>query len=315
MKLCTAMIQTEKLPAGQDRIFFGVVEGGKIFRPMLAALAAGHGMTELARFYRIENFFSDYEANLAALRTLLAASEDTGAVGRDGLPLWLPIEQVQFLQPIPRPGKVLCIGMNYRDHCEEQNKPIPEFPVVFNKFATSLLGHEATIPLPLASDTKIDYEAELAFVIGTRARNVRREEALRHVAGYTIMNDVSLRAVQKREPQWSRAKGWDGSGPCGPWIVTTDELPDPHALGVTCTVNGEVLQRSNTANLIFKVPDLIAFISELVTLEPGDIVSTGTPGGVGAYRTPPVFLKPGDTVEVTIESIGTLRNTCGERKK
>lgn len=229
----------------------------------------------------------------------------------DGFPFVFDQATVKFLPPVPEPRKILCVGLNYKDHCEEQGKPIPKFPIIFNKFPTSLIGHEAEIPLPLKVDEKIDYEAELAFVIGKRAKNVRRRAALSHVAGYMIMNDVSARSLQWAEKQWARAKGFDGSGPCGPMLVTADELPDPHALGITCKLNGALMQKSNTKHLVFKVPDLIQHITQVITLEPGDIVSTGTPGGVGVFREPQIFLKSGDTVEVEIEGIGKLVNKCG----
>jgi acylpyruvate hydrolase len=213
---------------------------------------------------------------------------------------------------VDRPGKILCVGLNYRDHCEEQNKPIPKAPMIFNKFTTSLIGHGAEIPMPLKIDANIDHESELAVIIGKTAKGVKKRNALKHVAGYTAMNDVTARSLQNNEKQWSRAKGFDGSGPCGPCLVTPDEIDDPHALEIACRVNGETRQRSNTRELIFRIDALIEFITQVITLEPGDILSTGTPGGVGVYREPQIFLKPGDVVEVDIERIGVLRNTCGE---
>ena len=164
----------------------------------------------------------------ALLRKLLQRiAEDPAPLGEtpeDGVPCLVPVRSVTFHPPVPKPGKVLCIGLNYKDHCEEQDKPLPEFPIVFNKFATSLIGHEADIPLPTKLDDQIDYEAELAFVVGKSARRVKKRTAMNHVAGFMAMNDISLRSLQGRERQWSRAKGFDGSGPCGPFLVTTDEL-------------------------------------------------------------------------------------------
>jgi 2-keto-4-pentenoate hydratase/2-oxohepta-3-ene-1,7-dioic acid hydratase in catechol pathway len=262
-------------------------------------------------------YLHNLPASEKALRVLLKnVTEKPRNLARpagDGHPYLYDKARVEYLPPIERPGKILCIGMNYRDHCIEQNKEIPKTPMVFNKFATSLRGHGATIPLPLKVDDHVDYEAELVVVIGKTATRVTKRTAMKHVAGYTMMNDVSLREIQKNERQWSRAKGWDGSGPCGPVIVTADEIPNPHDLGISCLVNGKVMQNSNTSQLIFDIPTLISFITQLVTLEPGDMISTGTPGGVGAYRTPTAFLREGDKVEVRIDRIGSLINTCGVR--
>lgn len=220
--------------------------------------------------------------------------------------------ELEYLPPIPRPGKFLCIGLNYKDHCAEQKLELPKAPLVFNKFGTSLRGHEQEIPLPLKVDSAVDFEAELGVVIGKTAKRVTKRSAMKHVAGYTIVNDVSARTLQKNEKQWARAKGFDGSAPYGPAIVTADEIAEPHNLKLSLKLNGTTMQSSNTAQLVFDIPALIAYVSAAITLEPGDIISTGTPGGVGQYRTPPVYLKPGDIVEVTIEKLGTLRNRCVE---
>lgn len=228
----------------------------------------------------------------------------------DRKPALLDPKSVRFLPPVQRPGKILCIGLNYRDHCEEQNKPVPKTPTVFNKFTTSLIGHGEAIPLPGKRDPRTDFEGEVAFVIGKRAKNVTKRTAMKHVAGYTIMNDVSARTLQENEKQWARAKGFDGSAPMGPVIVTPDEIPDPHKLRLVTKVNGKKMQDSNTAQLVFDIPALIAFISQVITLEPGDVVSTGTPGGVGLWSSPPQFLQSGDRVEITVDRIGTLVNTC-----
>jgi acylpyruvate hydrolase len=228
----------------------------------------------------------------------------------DGEPILLDRKGVEFLPPVQDPGKILCIGLNYRDHCEEQNRPVPEFPIVFNKFRTSLIGHGAAIPLPLKLDEQMDYEAELAVVIGKGGKRITKRAAMSHVAGYMAMNDVSARGLQNAERQWARAKGFDGSGPCGPCLVTADEVPDAHALNIKCRLNGKLVQKSNTRQLVFGIPELVHFISQAMTLEPGDIISTGTPGGVGVYRDPQVFLKPGDEVQVEIESVGVLVNKC-----
>jgi len=222
----------------------------------------------------------------------------------------LPLESVRLLAPIGDPPKIVCIGQNYRDHCEEQNQPIPERAILFSKFTTALNrpGGEIVLP-PLSS--QVDYEAELVFVIGGPGgggRNIPEPEAMRHVAGYMCANDVSARDIQFGDKQWVRGKTFDTFFPTGPYLVTADEVSDPQALDISLTLNGQTMQRSNTRNLIFNVPYLVNYLSQVMTLLPGDIVSTGTPGGVGVFRNPPVFLKPGDTVSVTIAGLGTLTN-------
>lgn len=215
----------------------------------------------------------------------------------------------KVLAPL-RPGKVICIGLNYRDHAIEGGSPIPTEPVVFSKFAQAVIGPDDQIRLPAVSQ-QVDYEAELVVVIGKRAKHVRREQALQHVAGYTVGNDVSARDWQKGRPggQWLLGKTPDTFAPLGPWLVTADEVGDPQNLRIQLRLNGETMQNSSTKELIFGIDVLIAHITQLVTLEPGDVIYTGTPPGVGMARKPPVFLKPGDTVEVDIEHVGVLRNT------
>ncbi len=215
--------------------------------------------------------------------------------------------EVDIGPPIPDPGKILCIGINYKDHIEETNSETPEFPVVFAKYANTIVGPEADVHLPTYS-TKVDYEAEFAVVIGKTARNVAKEDALDHVGGYTCLNDVSARDLQQRTSQWVMGKSPDTFAPIGPVVVTSDDVPDPHSLDIKLRLNGETMQSSNTKHLLFRVEDLIADIARVITLDPGDIISTGTPGGVGAAREPAVFLKPGDSMEVEIDSIGILRN-------
>ena len=211
--------------------------------------------------------------------------------------------------PIPHPGKVICLGRNYHAHAAEQDKPVPDRPLLFPKLPNALIGHGAPVPLPdPAIEDRVDYEAELAVVIGRRARDVSEAEALDFVAGYTVMNDVSGRRTQRAEKQWLRAKGFDGFAPCGPWIVTADEIPDPQALAIECRVNGELRQSSDTGKMIFGVAYLVSYLSATMTLEPGDIISTGTPGGVGEHRDPPCFLKGGDVVRCEIEGVGVLEN-------
>lgn len=214
---------------------------------------------------------------------------------------------VRLLAPVPRPGKLIAIGLNYRDHAAESNMAIPERPIVFSKFTTSVIGPDEPVVLPPTSE-QVDYEAELAVVIGCRARNVSREDALSFVLGYTNINDVSARDFQFADGQWQRGKSCDTFAPMGEAIVTSDEVPDPHTLSIKLRLNGETMQDSNTDQLIFGVPELIAFLSETITLEPGDVIATGTPPGVGFARKPPVYIKDGDVMEVEVEKLGTLRS-------
>jgi 2-keto-4-pentenoate hydratase/2-oxohepta-3-ene-1,7-dioic acid hydratase in catechol pathway len=214
---------------------------------------------------------------------------------------------VKLLAPIQRPPKIICIGLNYRDHAAESNMALPETPTVFAKFATSVIGPGAPIVLPKSS-TKPDYEAEFAVVIGKGGRHIPEDKWKEHVFGYTIINDVSARDYQMATSQWMIGKTFDTFCPMGPAIVTADEIDDPHALAISLSIGGETLQSSNTSNLIFGIPKLIAYLSSVFTLEPGDIISTGTPAGVGLARTPPRWLKAGDEVRVQVEGIGELVN-------
>jgi len=220
--------------------------------------------------------------------------------------LAVPEAEIQ-LGPLFRPRNVLCIGLNYKDHAAESGLPLPEKPVVFAKFTGCITGPNEPIVLP-PDTTEVDYEAELAAVIGRRCRGASASEALDYVAGYTCLNDVSARDFQRGDGQWVRAKSQDSFGPMGPYLVTPDEISGPQSLPIRCRVNGELLQNSNTDKMIFSVSELIAFISRGITLEPGDVISTGTPHGIGAVRKPPIFLKPGDEVVVEIEGLGRLSN-------
>lgn len=217
------------------------------------------------------------------------------------------IEKAKLAAPIVRPPKIICIGLNYRDHAAESHSPIPDVPTVFAKFPTAVLGPGQPIVLPRNS-TKPDYEAELAFVIGKGGRHIPEDRWREHVFGYTAFNDVSARDFQKATSQWIIGKTFDTFAPFGPAIVTADEIDDPHALDISLTLNGEVMQSSNTRELIFGIPALIAHLSSVFTLEPGDIIATGTPAGVGFARKPPRWLCPGDEVRVQIQGIGELMN-------
>lgn len=218
------------------------------------------------------------------------------------------LEDAKLAAPVPRPGKLICIGLNYRDHATEQGAAIPESPVVFSKFSTAVIGPEDNVVIP-ATCTEPDYEAELAVVIGRVAKNVPKEKAYEYVFGYCAFNDVSARDFQFSDKQWQRGKSCDTFAPIGPYVATRDEVPNPQNLAIKLRLNGETMQSSRTDQLIFGVPELIAFLSASITLEPGDVIATGTPGGVGFARKPPVYIKPGDRMEVEIEGLGVLVNT------
>jgi 2-keto-4-pentenoate hydratase/2-oxohepta-3-ene-1,7-dioic acid hydratase in catechol pathway len=218
-----------------------------------------------------------------------------------------PLSSVKLLAPIPRPRRILCVGLNYRDHAAETNAALPDVPTIFAKFATAVIGPGDNIVLPQSSKMP-DYEAEFAFVIGQGGRHIPASNWREHVFGYTMLNDVSARDYQKATTQWTMGKNFDTFAPMGPWIVSADEIADPHTLDISLTLNGEVMQNSNTRNLIFPLPELIAFLSSVFTLEPGDVVSTGTPSGVGFARKPPRYLQPGDDVVVRVQGLGELRN-------
>jgi acylpyruvate hydrolase len=217
---------------------------------------------------------------------------------------------VKLEAPVPRPGKIICLGKNYLDHIQETGSSVPEFPPVFSKWPSCVIGPGETIPIPKISD-EIDWEVELAIVIGRTCKDVSKKEALEYVAGYTIVNDVSARDIQIGDGQWVRGKSLDGFCPMGPCLVTTDELGAADSLKMTTEVNGVLMQDSSTSNLIYDVPKIVSGLSESFTMEPGDVIATGTPAGVGFVKDPPVFLKPGDEVELYIEKIGTLTNPVG----
>ncbi|QTH44565.1 fumarylacetoacetate hydrolase family protein [Cohnella sp. LGH] len=218
------------------------------------------------------------------------------------------LDEVKLLSPLTDPEKIICIGLNYHDHVIESNMQVPKVPVLFPKYNNCLIGQDDEVVIP-SEVTQCDYEVELAVVIGKTAKKVPLENAMDYVFGYTVLNDISARDIQLIEPQWTRGKAIDGFAPTGPWIVTADEIDNPGNLGISLTLNGETMQNSNTKELIFDIPYLVSFLSNTITLRPGDIISTGTPPGVGMGKKPQVWLKHGDVVEATVEGIGTLRNT------
>lgn len=223
------------------------------------------------------------------------------------------LDDVSLLAPAGRPGAVIAVGLNYLDHAIESGMEPPPRPITFPKLPQSIVGPGDTIRWSPEQSEQVDYEAELALVIGRDARDVAVSDALDHVLGYTCCNDVSARDIQFADGQWLRSKSIDTFCPLGPWLVTPDEIPDPQDLRIACRVNGETLQDSTTAQMIHGVAEVISFLSRFFVLRAGDVITTGTPVGVGFARRPPIFLRPGDTLEVEIEGIGVLRNDCGPR--
>lgn len=219
----------------------------------------------------------------------------------------IALAAVELLAPLPNPPRIFCLGLAYRDHAIETHQELPKVPTIFLKLTSALTGPRSAVVLPKLIQQP-DYEAEFAFVIGTGGKNISADTWEKHVFGYTIMNDVSARDVQMATSQWSLGKSFDTFAPLGPAIVTKDEVPDPHALDITLTIGGNALQRSNTRELIFRIPDLIAYLSAITTLEAGDIVSTGTPAGVGLGRTPHRWLRPGETIVTEVQGLGQLVN-------
>jgi 2-keto-4-pentenoate hydratase/2-oxohepta-3-ene-1,7-dioic acid hydratase in catechol pathway len=248
--------------------------------------------TELLGCFDVESGF------LEKARNAIAGEKISEVVNR---------QTIEICAPVPRPGKIICIGLNYRDHAEESGMAIPSSPIIFSKFVTSVAAANQAIRQPTGS-SQVDYEAELAFVIGRRAKNVKKQDAMNYVLGYTNFNDVSARDFQFADGQWQRGKSCDTFAPMGEFIATRDEISDPHNLQIQFRLNGETLQNSNTNQLIFKIPELIEFLSASITLEAGDVIATGTPPGVGFARKPPVFMKDDDVAEVEIEGLGVLSN-------
>ncbi len=256
----------------------------------------------------LDTLGTDVPADMAALLAKGPAFLASLAARAEAAPR-RPLAGLTLLPPVPAPGKMICIGLNYALHAKEGGNPIPDYPAVFLRGATSLVAHDQPMLRPRASQ-KLDWEAELAIIIGRRARHVSEADALSVIAGYACFNEGSVRDFQRKSTQWTVGKNFDRTGAFGPEIVTADEVsPGADNLRIMTRLNGAVMQDSTTGDMIFKVPRLIAILSEVMTLEPGDVIATGTPSGVGYARTPPRFLTPGDVVEVEIESLGVLRNT------
>lgn len=250
----------------------------------------------------VKEFLALYGDRLAELGAVFDSTCDN-AIGA----LVGPIAEAGLVGPVPDPAKVLCVGLNYKDHVAETGRALPEFPDVFTKFASTLIGPFDEIGGAEVSDN-LDFEGEVAVVIGRRATKVSEADALDYVAGLAPLNDVTARDLQYRGTQWTAGKAVDGSTPWGPALITLDEVGDPQILDLVTRVNDVEMQRSNTRYQIFPIATIIAYLSSFLTLEPGDVIATGTPQGIGAKRTPPVWIAPGDTVEIEIERVGTLRN-------
>jgi 2-keto-4-pentenoate hydratase/2-oxohepta-3-ene-1,7-dioic acid hydratase in catechol pathway len=249
---------------------------------------------------RLGDRFADLKAALAGgMADLSALANGTAAD--------LSIDEIEFLPPITNPDKIICVGLNYATHVKETGRSDSEYPVLFTRFANTQVGHKQPMVKPRDSD-KFDYEGELAVVIGKKGRHVPVERALDYIAGYSCYNDGSIRDWQRHTHQFTPGKNFPGTGGFGPWLVTTDDIPDPTGLTLTTRLNGQELQRATTDQLIFDIPYLINYLSRFTELVPGDVIPTGTPGGVGFKKDPPLFMKPGDTVEVEITGIGTLVN-------
>ncbi len=246
------------------------------------------------------------EGGIEALEKQLHRME--GKLSGLGNELLIPTSELRLRQPVFHPEKIIGIGLNYHDHADEVAMTKPEQPMLFAMFANTIIGPGDSVVIPEIS-SQIDFEAEMGVVIGRRGRHIAVEEAIEHVAGYTIVNDVSARDLQFSDNQWIRGKSFDTFAPIGPCLVTTSDLGDGDGLRISLRLNGETMQDSNTSNLIFKVAELVSYTSRVLTLAPGDVIATGTPAGVGFTRKPPVFMKPGDVVEIDLEGVGTLRNT------
>jgi 2-keto-4-pentenoate hydratase/2-oxohepta-3-ene-1,7-dioic acid hydratase in catechol pathway len=272
----------------------GVVEGEHVYN--LTGAAGG----------RAE--FQSLGALLRAGETAMADARRMASQLASGAASSIPLAEVKHAPLVEADARVFCVGLNYVDHAAENNLPPPESPIFFSKLAAVIASHQAAIPIP-ATSTQVDYEAEFAVVIGRQAFRTAPGDAAACIAGYTIMNDVTARDFQVRDKQWFRSKNCEGFGPMGPWMVTADSIGDPAALDIALRLNGETLQKSNTKNLIFSPAKLIAVLSQTLVLRPGDVISTGTPAGIGYHRKPQVFLKPGDRVEVEIAEIGVLDNS------
>jgi 2-keto-4-pentenoate hydratase/2-oxohepta-3-ene-1,7-dioic acid hydratase in catechol pathway len=275
-----------------EAVTWGVVKGDTVIDVPARARAAGHEPPTTLKELLARR-------DLAWVRSILAEAPATGDTHR--------LDEVRLLAPLPDAGKIVAVGRNYADHVDEADLKLPARPKIFTKFDSTVIGPGDDIVRPTHT-SQLDYEVELAVVIGTRARDVTPESAMDHVAGYTVTNDISARDIQFSDEQLTLGKNFDTFCPMGPVVTTVDELPDPAAIELSLTLNGTVMQSSSTKHLIFDIPYLVAFLSSVMTLNPGDVLLTGTPSGVGCFRNPPVWLQPGDVVETSVVGVGTLVN-------
>lgn len=275
--------------------------------PHLSAIVDGK-ICDLTNAFPADPRFSSVSALLRAGADSMNRAQGYIAEEADSARAWVTVDEVRYAPVVDERCRIFCVGLNYADHAAENKLPPPESPIFFAKLASVAIGNNDCIPLPAISQ-QVDYEAEFAFVIGARAKRVSVQDAAGHIAGFTIMNDVTARDFQFQDKQWFRGKNCDGFAPLGPWLVTADEVSSPDNLAITLRLNGQIRQSSSTSQLFFKPPELLSFLSQTLTLEPGDVISTGTPGGIGYYADPRVFLREGDVVEVEVDGIGVLRNT------
>lgn len=283
----------------QDQAFVGVVKENKVIN--INQLLDEPSLTMLDVTKRGLSFVKELEDQISQVQW----SEGDGLVDE--------LAGVVLKAPLSNPGKVVCVGLNYMDHCREQQVEPPKSPLIFSKWPSCIIGPEENIILPKESE-QVDYEAELGVVISRDGKHITKENVFDHIFGYVVTNDVSARDVQFSDGQWIRGKSYDTFVPCGPYLVTADEVSNPHELSIRCTVNGEVLQDSNTNEMIFNINEVVEYLSKGFTFESGDLLLTGTPDGVGVFRDPKVFLEDGDVVEIEIEGLGTLKNTCVREK-
>lgn len=286
--------------AAEDEIHLGLVDGGQV----VDLTADGGGRPE---FRSVAALLRGGDAAGRQAESALAQWRSSSGIGH-------PLKELRHAPLVAPDARIFCVGLNYADHAAENNLPPPEAPIFFAKLPSVVIPHKTLIPLTAAS-LMVDYEAEFAIMLGRRADAVSEEEAAACIAGYTIMNDVTARDLQRADKQWFRAKNCNGSGPMGPWLVTSEEIADPGNLEIALRLNGLTMQHSNTRNLVFPPPALVSRLSQTLVLQPGDVISTGTPAGIGAKQTPPVFLKEGDRIEVEVAGIGVLENSVGARRE
>lgn len=282
-----------------------------------SALVAGQPTFGVVSGDRLHDLSAAFDDEISLLVTAATASGRPAVTSAIGEATPIPLAEVEFLPPIPRPNRILCVGTNYAEHVAESDRVAraTEYPMLFTRFPSSLVGHGQPLVRPTSISANLDYEGELAVIIGRPTRYADRDQARAAIAGYSCLMDGTLRDYQRHTSQFTPGKNVERSGAWGPWIVTADEVPDPYALTLTTTVNGEIRQRASTRQLIFDLEEIICYCSQFTTLEPGDVIASGTPGGVGYARTPPAWLEPGDEVVVAIDGVGELSNVVVDEEE